>query len=76
MPLSTAREGMKVRVERLPDHSVLRDRLVSLGVRPGVQLEVLRRGRPGGLLHVACGLLEFMIRQEHAAEMDVSLSSD
>ena len=76
MPLSTAREGVKVRVERLPAQAVLRDRLVSLGVRPGVQLEVLRRGRPGGILHVACGILEFMIRQEHAAQMEVSLPSD
>jgi ferrous iron transport protein A len=71
MPLSTAREGECVLVERLPSQLHLRDRLVAMGVRPGVQLEVLRRGRPGGILHVACGILEFMIRHEHAAEVEV-----
>ena len=34
-------------------------------------LEVIRRGRPGGLLHLAHGVLEFMLRQEHAAQMEV-----
>jgi ferrous iron transport protein A len=74
MPLSTVREGECVLVERLPGHIHLRNRLVAMGVRPGVQLEVLRRGRPGGILHVACGMLEFMIRHEHAAEVEVRLS--
>ncbi len=44
-----------------------------MGVRPGVEVEVLRRGKPGGLLHLASGLLEFMLRQEQAAEMEVTL---
>ena len=72
MPLSAAREGASVRVDTLPDHALLRNRLVAMGVRPGVNLQVLRRGRPGGILHVACGLLEFMIRHEHACQMEVS----
>jgi ferrous iron transport protein A len=42
-----------------------------MGVKPGAQLQVLRRGQPGGILHVACGMLEFMIRQEHAAQLMV-----
>jgi ferrous iron transport protein A len=33
----------------------------------------LRRGKPGGILHLASGMLEFMIRHEQAAEMDVDL---
>jgi ferrous iron transport protein A len=37
-----------------------------------VQLEVLRRGTPGGILHLAHGLFEFMLRQEHAEEMAVT----
>jgi ferrous iron transport protein A len=44
-----------------------------MGIRPGAQLEVLRRGRPGGILHVACGILECMIRHEHAAELEGSV---
>lgn len=72
MPLSSAAEGARVRVRSLPGDSVLRNRLLAMGIRPGAQLEVLRRGRPGGILHVACGILEFMIRHEHATELDVS----
>jgi len=44
-----------------------------MGIRPGVEIEVLRRGQPGGILHLASGLLEFMLRQEQAAEMEVTL---
>jgi len=72
MPLSSAKEGELVRVVTLPTHSILRDRLVSMGVKPGVLVEVLRRGKPGGIIHVACGVLEFMIRHEHAAQMEVN----
>ncbi|MFM1899476.1 MAG: hypothetical protein RLZZ216_52 [Cyanobacteriota bacterium] len=42
-----------------------------MGVKPGSEVQVLRRGKPGGILHVACGVLEFMIRHEQAAEMEV-----
>ncbi len=70
--LSEAREGTLVRIESLPSHVGLRDRLLALGIRPGVTLEVLRRGRPGGILHLAHGLFEFMLRREHAQEISVS----
>lgn len=42
-----------------------------MGVRPGAEIEVLRRGKPGGILHLSCGFLEFMLRHEHAAQMSV-----
>ena len=74
MPLSGIREGQRVRVECLPDHPVLHKRLLSMGVRPGVEIEVLRRGKPGGILHLACGFLEFMLRHEHAEQLSVVLS--
>jgi len=70
--LSEAPQGTWVRIETLPSHPGLRERLVALGIRPGVQVEVLRRGRPGGILHLAHGLLEFMLRQEHAREIAVT----
>ena len=70
--LSQAPEGSRVRVETLPAHPALKDRLLALGIRPGVRLDVLRRGRPGGLLHLAHGMLEFMLRREHADQMAVS----
>lgn len=74
MPLSQAPVGSRVRIDHLPQSSGLRERLLALGIRPGVQLEVLRRGRPGGLLHLAHGIQEFMLRQEQAAHIRVSLA--
>ncbi|MEB3322081.1 MAG: FeoA family protein [Synechococcaceae cyanobacterium] len=74
MPLSAIREGCRVRVETLPPDPMLQRRLLAMGVRPGVELEVLRRGRPGGILHIACGFLEFMLRREHARQLGVSPS--
>jgi ferrous iron transport protein A len=71
MPLSSVNEGVLVRVRSLPSHPVLHQRLLALGVRPGAEIEVLRRGRPGGILHLACGFVEFMLRHDHAHELDV-----
>ncbi len=71
MPLSAVEPGQRVRIETLPAHPVLLRRLHALGVRPGAEIEVLRRGRPGGILHLACGFLEFMLRQEHAEQLRV-----
>jgi ferrous iron transport protein A len=71
MPLSSVMQGCRVRLETLPAHPVLVQRLRALGVCPGAEIEVVRRGRPGGILHLACGFLEFMLRHEHAREMTV-----
>jgi len=73
VPLSAARKGQRLRILSLPSHPALRQRLHSMGIEPGAEVEVLRRGFPGGLLHVACGLLEFMLREDQAAEMTVAL---
>ena len=72
MPLSAARNGQRGRLDSLPNHTALQQRLHSMGIRPGSELEVLRRGVPGGILHVACGMLEFMLRQDQAREMQVT----
>jgi ferrous iron transport protein A len=71
MPLSSVEQGARVRLESLPPHPVLVRRLRALGVHPGAEIEVLRRGKPGGILHLACGFLEFMLRHEHACAMTV-----
>lgn len=63
--------GRRVRIVSLPSHPHLRERLKALGIRPGVVVQVVRRGRPGGILHLAHGPLEFMLRREHAAEIEV-----
>jgi ferrous iron transport protein A len=39
-----------------------------------VRLELVRRGRPGGLLHLAHGIQEFMLRQHQAAGISVSMA--
>lgn len=64
--------GQRVRIDTLPGHPDLQERLRALGIRPGVEVDVVRRGRPGGILHLAHGPLEFMLRREHAAEILVS----
>ncbi len=71
VPLTCVADGTAVLVEQLPGHPQLRSRLLAMGVKPGAQIEVLRRGRPGGILHLACGALEFMLRREHAQELVV-----
>ena len=69
--LNDVAPGNRVRIVCLPSHADLRERLQAMGIRPGVELLVLRRGRPGGILHLAHGLLEFMLRRDHAAEIEV-----
>ena len=73
LTLSQVGEGARVSINCLPMQPELQRRLLSMGIRPGVEIEVLRRGQPGGILHLASGLLEFMLRQEQAAEMEVTL---
>ena len=73
MLLSQVPTGARVSITCLPAHPGLQRRLQAMGVRPGVDVEVLRRGKPGGLLHLASGLLEFLLRHEQAAEMEVTL---
>ena len=63
--------GQRVRIASLPKHAVLRERLLALGIRPGVVLQVMRRGRPGGILHLSHGPLEFILRAEQAAEVQL-----
>ena len=71
MPLSYVAQGTRVKLASLPADPVLGQRLRALGVEPGAEIEVLRRGKPGGILHLACGFLEFMLRHEHAQHMEV-----
>lgn len=74
MPLSQVPVGSHVRIDQLPEGTGLRERLLALGIHPGVRLELVRRGRPGGLLHLAHGIQEFMLREEQAAAISVSIT--
>ena len=64
--------GQPQRIENLPADPELRERLLALGLRPGEVVTVLRRGRPGGILHLAHGLTEFMLRRQQASEIRVT----
>jgi ferrous iron transport protein A len=74
MPLSQVPVGSHVRIEQLADGPGLRERLPALGIHAGVRLELVSRGRPGGLLHLAHGIHEFKLRQELAAAIRVTLA--
>lgn len=69
--LASAPEGVPLQLASLPADPVVRERLLALGLRPGEVVTVLRRGRPGGILHVAHGMTEFMLRRQQAAEIQV-----
>lgn len=71
MTLATAPIGRVVVLLKLPQLSSLHNQLRAMGLRPGCEVRVLRRGFPGGLLHVRCGQLEFMLRRSDAAEMAI-----
>jgi ferrous iron transport protein A len=70
--LASAPTGRPQRIANLPDDPELRERLLAHGLRPGEVVTVLRRGRPGGILHLCHGLTEFMLRRRQAAEIRVT----
>lgn len=72
MPLSLVAKGQIVCINSLPMHADLQRRLRAMGIKPGANVEVLRRGRPGGILHVASGMVEFMLRHEQATQIEVT----
>ena len=73
IPLSQARAGQRVRIHSLPLQPECRSRLAAMGIQISSELEVLRLGAPGGLLHLANGFLEFMPRRDVAHHMTVEL---
>ncbi|MCT0201676.1 FeoA family protein [Synechococcus sp. CS-603] len=75
-PLAVVPTGETVWLRSLPEQPALQARLRAMGVRPGVALQVLRRGYPGGLLHLRAGLMEFMLRRREAAQMDTASLPD
>ncbi|BCL77398.1 hypothetical protein JHS3_31340 [Jeongeupia sp. HS-3] len=50
----------------------LTHRLAALGLRPGREVEVIRRGWLGGPLQLKVGGTEFMLRRAEAALIEVS----
>lgn len=75
MNLADAPLDQPLELLNLPASSNLEARLRAMGVKPGSRLVVMRRGRPGGLLHLRMGLLDFMLRRQDAAQMEAVLLS-
>ena len=75
MSLADVPVGTRVLLSSFPADPSLQDRLRAMGVKPGVALQVVRRGFPGGILHVRVGLLEFMLRRRDAAQMAITAVS-
>ncbi|MCT0219776.1 ferrous iron transport protein A [Synechococcus sp. CS-1329] len=79
MNLADAPLAQPLELLTLPSRPGLEARLRAMGVKPGCQLLVMRRGSPGGILHLRMGLLDFMLRRSDGAEMEalpLSLSPD
>ncbi len=70
MVLAHVPVGQVVQLRSFPAHPSLQERLRAMGVKPGSRLQVVRRGFPGGILHLRMGLLEFMLRRSDAAQME------
>jgi hypothetical protein len=52
----------------------MQQHFLALGLHPVVRLQSVRRGRLGGLPHLAHGIQEFMPRHELAAGISVSIA--
>ncbi|EAQ74872.1 MULTISPECIES: FeoA family protein [unclassified Synechococcus] len=70
MNLAEAPLDQPLELLSLPSRPSLESRLRAMGVKPGCHLVVMRRGRPGGILHLRMGLLDFMLRRADAAQME------
>ncbi|GAB4125425.1 MAG: hypothetical protein Fur0040_07660 [Sideroxydans sp.] len=63
--------GMRATIIDLHTDDALRQRLQALGLRPGKQVEVIRRARFGGPLQVRVGATDVLLRLSEAAHIEV-----
>ena len=66
--------GRTALVAELAVDSGLAHRLGALGLRPGQQVQVLRRAPWSGPIHLQVGMTELMLRHREAARIRVRLS--
>lgn len=62
---------MRATIIDLHTDDALRQRLQALGLRPGKQVEVIRRARFGGPLQVRVGATDVLLRLSEAAHIEV-----
>jgi ferrous iron transport protein A len=70
-PLTSVQLGQNVEIVRLPKHTGLQSRLLSMGIKPGSNIQIIRRGTPGNILHLSDGIIEFMLREDQAKEIEI-----
>jgi len=69
--LSDLALGQHAQVKALHSAENLAHRLTALGFRAGKQLQVLRRGKMAGPLHVRLGTTDVILRRSEAAQIEV-----
>jgi ferrous iron transport protein A len=64
--------GQSACIEGVNVKSDLQTRLVALGLQKGKLIEVIRRAKLGGPLHIRLGTTEIILRQQEAAHIKVN----
>jgi ferrous iron transport protein A len=65
-PLPCLRRGEVARIVRVDAEPAARRKLLAVGIRPGAEVEVLRRAPGGDPLEIVCGSVHLMIRAQQA----------
>jgi len=71
IPLTMVLSGKKVKIVSLAGGRGMQERLISMGLRPGAEIEVMRRGAPGPFI-VAVGEARLAIGAGMAQKIMVS----
>lgn len=69
--LDSLQPGENALVRRIDAEEALHQRLLALGFRYGKRIELVRRGRFSGPLHVRIGTTEVILRQREARHIKV-----
>jgi ferrous iron transport protein A len=69
LQLANLAPGASATIASLSADPGLRQRLEALGFRPGQRVQLLRRARWAGPLHVRVGMTELMLRRRDAARV-------
>ena len=71
MTLKEAKQGMTLRVESIGE-SLLKERLMTMGLIPGVQIKVLRSAPLGDPMAVGIRSYNLAMRRDDAAKIEVT----
>lgn len=71
MTLKEAKQGMTLRVESIGE-SLLKERLMTMGLIPGVQIKVLRSAPLGDPMAIGIRSYNLAMRRDDAAKIEVT----